>query len=381
MQRPTLEFYQDLMVVNSDHLALSLQAFEKFKAQGFPTRKMENWKYTSINKLQKEQFNFDEKLTAISHDLYKPIVREQVLTGDLIKKISHHPFALLNLATSNNIGMIEVKKGQSPSEAITLNFSLANNQLLQQCLVVKVSENESLTLHVNYENSDDSACFANVFIKVELAKNAQCTIYKNQQLNKQTYLIDNVHVEQKANSYFYNFDLACGATMARSDVDVNLLGSGADVSLNGFYQAKGNQHIDQHSHIQHHVENCTSSEHFRGTIDDKARAVFNGKIIIDKDAQKSQTQQINKNLLLSSQAEVDTKPELEIYANDVKAAHGATVGQLDESALFYLQARGITRADAMQLLMQGFAYAVFDTIKDDKVQKHYKQQLTVGEFE
>lgn len=379
MHHPSLEFYQDLMHANSDYPALSLQAFEKFKAQGFPTRQMENWKYTSVAKLQKEHFNFDRTISAISHERYKPIKRDQVLTEDLLDKISRHPFALLNLATSNNIGLITIDKGQSPSEAISLDFALEDNQLLQQCLLVKVSENESLTLNINYSNADDSACFANVFIKVELAKNAQCTIYKKQQLNNKSYLIDNIHVEQQSDSYFYNFDLTCGSALARSDVDVNLLASGANVSLNGFYQAKGNQHIDQHSLINHHVENCTSSEHFRGTIDDKARAVFNGKIIIAKDAQKSQTQQINKNLLLSSQAEIDTKPELEIYANDVKAAHGATVGQLDENALFYLQARGIARSDAIELLMQGFAFAVFDTIKDKNVQKYFKQQLTIGE--
>lgn len=380
MHCPSLEFYEDLMRENHNDSPLRAQAFQKFTNQGFPTRKTENWKYTSTSKLQKTSFKYIKNLTAVSDKHYKQAKPEEIITEHLIDQSSRHPFALLNLATGNNTGMIAIEKGQSLDKAITLNFLLSDNQLLQHCLVIKVAENESLTLNMNYGNSDGSACFANILIKIELAKNSQCTIYKNQQLNNTSYLIDNLIVDQQADSHFYHFDLACGGALARSDIDVNLLGRGADVSLNGFYQAKGSQHIDQHSLIHHHAESCNSREHFRGTIDDKATAVFNGKIIIAKNAQKTQTEQINKNLLLSSKAEVDTKPELEIYADDVKAAHGATVGQLDESALFYLQARGLDRADAIELLMQGFAFAAFDTIKDKKTQETFKQQLFRGEI-
>jgi Fe-S cluster assembly protein SufD len=163
--------------------------------------------------------------------------------------------------------------------------------------------------------------------------------------------------------------------LARTDLQTQLLETGAEIVLNGLYIADGRQHIDNHTRVEHIAAHTRSEQDYRGVISDRARAVFNGKAKVHKDAQKTDAQQSNRNLLLSGQAEIDTKPELEIYADDVKCSHGATVGQLDEDALFYLLSRGIDRDTAKGLLIFAFVDDVMARIGIDAVRQRLEQAV------
>ncbi|MCD8543208.1 MAG: SufD family Fe-S cluster assembly protein [Gammaproteobacteria bacterium] len=179
-------------------------------------------------------------------------------------------------------------------------------------------------------------------------------------------------VTQKENSTFSATTIDNGAALSRTDIFVNLDAPYAKTSLQGIFETTNQQIADHHSIINHHAPFCESMQHYRGIANDSSTGIFNGKVIIEKNAQKSIVNQLNKNLLLSNKATINTKPELEIYADDVKASHGATVGQLDEQALFYLQSRGIETNDARQLLIDGFLYAIFSTIKNKNIAEYLR---------
>jgi Fe-S cluster assembly protein SufD len=162
-------------------------------------------------------------------------------------------------------------------------------------------------------------------------------------------------VQQQANSHFDSQSLSLGGKLVRSDTRITLLGAQANSTLNGIYAPNEGQHIDHHTTVHHAVGHCTSQQDYKGILQGQSRAVFNGKVIVAKDAQKTDAKQHNKNLLLSANAEIDTKPQLEIFADDVLCSHGTTVGQLDEEALFYLATRGIDRQEASSYLIHAFA--------------------------
>lgn len=294
-----------------------------------PTRKMENWKYTPINKLLAAEFN--------------------------------------NFSKKNEL--IEIKLSKKEPLYLNQKYNKNTAQSIHQKIVV--GENIHAEILFNHASEDETACFTNIFTEIVLEKNAKLCIYKKQRLNKNSFLIDFIQVNQAEESVFNSFTLDNGATLSRTDFIVNLNAPHAEANLQGVYLTKDEQIADHHSVIHHHAPHCQSKQHYRGILQDKSKAIFNGKVIFEKDAQKSVTQQLNKNLLLSNQAEIDTKPELEIYADDVKASHGATVGQLDQQALFYLQARGIHLQEAKGLLMEGFLKEVFLTIENKELQNSF----------
>lgn len=326
--------------------------FRDFKA---PTRQMENWKYTSLRKLMECEFTHD-LVGASCGSPYKTSI-----------PLSLHPFA--HLASMVEIETLSIT--QSPSSPINLIYSQEKNtaKIIHQKIIV--AENIHAEIIFEYISNDDTACFTNQVIEISLEKNAKLSIYKKQTLNKNSFLIDFIQVNQAEESVFNSFTLDKGATLSRTDFVVNLNAPHAEANLQGVYLTKDEQVADHHSVIHHHAPHCQSRQHYRGILQDKSKAIFNGKVVFEKDAQKSVTQQLNKNLLLSNQAEIDTKPELEIYADDVKASHGATVGQLDQQALFYLQARGIHLEEAKGLLMEGFLKEVFLTIENKELQNSF----------
>lgn len=331
------------------------EIFDDFQLT-IPSRKLENWKYTPVQKLFETEFN-------AGLDIGRPTARPYTSATQLLA----HPFADIAIAMASEVKILKIT--ESFSAPMQMNFVNKENKASIIHQRIHVAENISAEIVLNHISEDDSACFTNLLTEIILEKNAKLTIYKNQTLNHNSFLIDFILVSQASSSSFYSFTLDKGAALSRTDFVVHLNEPQAEASVHGFYHTVGNQVADHHSVIHHHAPHCQSSEHYRGILDDSSKAIFNGKVVIDQDAQKTSTQQLNKNILLSSKAEVDTKPELEIYANDVKAKHGATVGQLDESALFYLMARGIEKSAALTLLMSGFSKEVFDTIPNKQVQK------------
>jgi len=186
-----------------------------------------------------------------------------------------------------------------------------------------------------------------------------------------------IYVKQDRDSRYTSHNIALGGWLVRNDLHVALNDSGADCTLNGLYITRGRQHVDNHTWIDHNKPQTTSNQWYKGVLDGRSRAVFNGRVVVHKDAQKTTAQQSNHNLLLSGNAEVDAKPQLEIYADDVKCAHGCTVGQLDAEALFYLRSRAVDAATARSILVYAFAADVLERIQLRPVRQLLEQELAV----
>jgi Fe-S cluster assembly protein SufD len=245
--------------------------------------------------------------------------------------------------------------------------------------LIVLGKNARATVIETYSGPDDTEYFTNSVTEVSLEAGAALDHYKLQQEGQKGFHIGSLEVWQQRDSRFYSHSISLGGKLARNDINVKLQGPGAQVILNGLYLAGGTQHIDNHTRIDHLSPHTSSKENYRGVLSGRARGVFNGKVIVHKDAQKTDAHQSNANLLLSSEAEVDTKPELEIYADDVKCSHGATVGQLDENMLFYLQSRAIPEDLAHSLLTFAFAEDVISRIQLAPVRRRLEQHV-VGQL-
>jgi Fe-S cluster assembly protein SufD len=217
--------------------------------------------------------------------------------------------------------------------------------------------------------------FTNVVTEVELGENAAVDYYRLQEESSKAFHISGVHVRQDRDSRFDAHTVTLGSALVRNDVDVRLAAPGAHCELNGLYLAGGRQHVDTHTRVDHLQPHGTSNEFYKGILDGHARSVFNGKVIVHPDAQKTDARQSNKNLLLSVNAEADTKPELEIYADDVKCSHGATVGQLDADSVFYLRSRGLDETAARNLLTFAFAREIIEQVKVAPLRSYLDQAV------
>jgi Fe-S cluster assembly protein SufD len=242
-------------------------------------------------------------------------------------------------------------------------------------LLVKAAENSHATLVERHVALDEAVYLSNVVSEVELDGNAALNYYRLQEESAKAFHISGVHVRQDRDSRFDSHTVTLGSALVRNDVDARLAAVGAHCELNGLYLAGGRQHVDTHTRIDHLQPHCSSNEFYKGILDGHARSVFNGKVIVHPDAQKTDARQSNKNLLLSADAEADTKPELEIYADDVKCSHGATVGQLDADAVFYLRSRAIDEDAARNLLTFAFAHEIIDQVKIPALRSYLDQAV------
>lgn len=238
---------------------------------------------------------------------------------------------------------------------------------------LRLSHAVSAQVIEHYIGVGDTSGFTNVVSEVELQEGAVCTHYKLQQESTKQLHIGRLHVRQERGSNFTSHALALGASLSRTDIHVEMQGEGASCTLNGLYLTGGRQHTDHHTRVDHLVPHCTSREYYRGVLDGRSRAVFNGKVVVHEQARKTDAQQSNANLLLSQHAEVDTKPELEIYNDDVKCTHGATVGQIDMEQLFYLRSRGLGEVEARNVLVFAFADDVLMRLPLDTVRRHLEK--------
>ncbi|MDX1489346.1 MAG: Fe-S cluster assembly protein SufD, partial [Acidiferrobacterales bacterium] len=355
------------------------QALTRFSDQGFPTAHDEDWKYTSVTPLQRHAFKparLDAKpLTQkqlAPFLLYAPDLPRMVfVNGHYIESLSDigklpsgvvatslaraledqaehlqehlgryapidkHGFAALNTAFLSDGAYIFVPQDAALTEPLHLLFIATADVepvLAQPRNVIVAKENSQAKLIESYVGLDDARYFTNTISEIAISEGAALEHYKLGEESLKAYHIGGVHVRQAGNSRFVSHNVAAGGALMRNDIDVVFTGEGADCELNGLYLVSGRQHVDNHTRIDHAKPGCSSREFYKGVLDGRGRAVFNGRIIVHQDAQHTDAQQQNKNLLLSGDAEIDTKPQLEIYADDVKCAHGATVGQLDSDA-------------------------------------------------
>jgi Fe-S cluster assembly protein SufD len=286
---------------------------------------------------------------------------------------SASPYAL-NLALCTDGAFVRLARGtalEQPLHLVFIGATAAADSHLRNLIVADANSAASIVEH----HVGGGATLGTVVTRVQAAQDARITHVKLQQQDAQAIHVAQIEAEQARGSHFASHSLSFGARLARNDIRTRFNGEGCETLFNGLYHVDGRRHVDHHTLIEHARPLGTSREYYRGLVDGNARGVFAGRIIVAQDAQRTDAVQRCDNLLLSRLAEADARPELEIYADDVKCAHGATVGQIDEDALFYLRARGIDEVHARQLLTYAFAAEVIERIAHDALRKHARTAL------
>ncbi len=386
--------------------------------KGFPTRKDEEWRFTDLRPLLETQFQLPEpqvvnslseqqvksftysdfngpqlvfvngffalhlsivpqdqgeiRITSIGEELKNG--NQKVLEEVSVKNVvESNIFSALNTAFFTDGVVIEIPDEtvlKAPINILHLTYASGVNPETAVRHILKVGKNSFVRLIETYRSfADEAVGFTNALVTFNLSENAQVIHSKVQYENLKSFHLSNTFVVQQQNSRYVSNNIALGGRLVRNNINITLSGRNADAVLNGLYMGHGHQHIDNHTLIDHAVPECTSNELYQGILNDRSTAVFAGKILVRPDAQKTDAVQANNCLLLSEEAVVDTMPQLEIYADDVKCTHGATVGQLDEDAIFYLRSRGIGEQRAKNLLIYSFAERIIEQIKVDSVRE------------
>jgi Fe-S cluster assembly protein SufD len=383
---------------------------EQFAAAGFPGRRDEDWKYTDLRRVTRRSFatavrapaevpaieGFDcptllfvngrfagssrlpegAALQPLSEAMAAghPACRELLGT---IADPARHRFAALSTALFTDGVLVELAPGSALAEPLRLVFIAGGGEspvLACPRVLVHAGANSAATLVEHYLSAPGEALELAV-TELALGPGARLEHYRLQEASVECFQLGVLAARLDRDASLVSHNLAIGGRIARLDVDVQLSGPGARVEMNGLYVARDGQHHDSHTRVDHAVPRTTSEQLYRGVLSGKSRAVFNGKAIVHRGAAGTDARQSNANLLLSPGAEVDTKPELEIYADDVKCSHGATTGQLDVNALFYLRSRGLDEETARSVLTFAFADAVLARMSLAPLRRHAEQQV------
>ena len=396
------------------------QAMESFHKQGIPNRRHEEYKYTSVDLMLKEEFNFtsnknikDEQIEPLKFlkDAHVAIIENGVFieglsnlqnlpeglticslvdavtsTSSVFEKhyaqyadVKSDPFIALNTAMTKDGVFIHVAKNviiEKPIHIIHISTAFENTIIHPRNLIV-VDENAQAKIIESFETVDSTAkIFNNALTEIVVDRRAIVEHYKIQDENELGYLMNTTQVIQQKQSVFSTHTFTLSGSLVRNNLTLVLDDEHIESHLNGLYLTSGNQVVDNHTVVDHRKPNCNSNELYKGIIDGKSTATFNGKIFVRKDAQKTNAFQSNKNILLSEAGTINTKPQLEIYADDVKCSHGSTTGKLDADSIFYLRARGLSTESAKRLLMHAFASEVVDTIKIEALREYVKERIS-----
>ncbi len=378
----------------------------RFAAQGFPTMKHEEWKYTPLGALEKLSFSCtlteppaltwgqleqwvvmpDARHRAVFVDgVFQPglSVLSQLPNGAQVRVLSslseedslplmelleqaqsRTPFAALNAAFMAEGAWVTVAEGVQVDEPLlVLHVSTTPHRAQHLVLAYELAEDSSLVVMEQYLGLTDDPYLMNVASSMTLSSGARLSHVKVQEEGRKAFHLASTQANLKRDGHLSSHAFALRGALGRNDTEVVLAEAGAHVVLKGLYEVEGKSLQDFHTVIRHDSPDCSSDQYFKGVLKDSGRAVFNGKIQVARDAQRTQSRQANHNLLLSDQAEVDTKPQLEILADDVKCSHGATIGQLDENQWFYLRARGVGAEEARELLIAAFAMEMVDMVE------------------
>lgn len=378
------------------------QAFDRFLAQGFPTTRDEEWRFTNIAPIAalratpapERSFSAAEAAALQPGDGVSIVIVNGRVSGDVptlpagVTLRTIHTaesqdlqparpeggtvFSDLNTAFFEDLIVLEIAAKAVVTEQLRLLFvSVADGPVMvSPRILIRVGEAAQASVIETYvDATTDGVALVNVVVDVEVAPNAILDHVKVQRQNPASFHIAGMFARVARGGTFTSHAVTVGGRIARNDIVSKLDGEGAECTLNGLYVGNGDALIDTHTTIDHAQAHCPSHEVYKGILAGKARAVFNGKIFVRKDAQKTDAKQTNKALLLTDEAQVNTKPQLEIFADDVKCTHGAAIGQLDEDALFYLRARGISALDARNMLIHAFAGDVLDGIRSEPVRR------------
>ncbi len=357
----TKDFVEFIGDSGNELAQLRRAAFDHFAAVGFPSVKNEEWKYTKAKPISDSRFGIaDLSLNEAPIDR----VREF--------KFDRNGFTALHLAFAEFV-VVTIPEETSIAEPIEFKFTNGDGRARFPHLIVIAEPGSKAIIVESYES--ESSCFTNSATQVFVGANANITHYRVQKESPEAFHIGTTEVTLGAGSLYNSTNINLGGAIARHDVHVNFTAEGGEAFVDGLYMLNGSQHSDTHSTIDHAVPNCVSHQTYKGVLSDKSRGVFNGKVFVRENARGTDAQQSNKNLLLSNDARVDTKPQLEIFNDDVKCSHGATVGQLEDEELFYLLSRGINPSLAANLLTYGFAEEIINKIGIDSIKRELDEAV------
>ncbi len=396
--------------------------FRKLKEESFPTLKTEDWKYTNLKEIinssfslsneEVENFDIDEELIkskfydiesikfvfingvlSLKHSDLSKVPDFAVITNlkDAIKNntevVEKHfnkllktenIFNLINSTFTTDglfVWMPENKTLSIPIQVIYISGSNKNDVLSTPRNLIFAHKNSEFSIIVNYVGYGNNVYLNNTVTEAFIDEDARVDIYTIQDQKEDSFHIERTEVLQKNRSIFNNFTFSFGGKLIRNDIGSELDGEHLECHYYGLSLGQGNQHIDNHTFVDHAKPNCMSNELYKSILDDNSRGVFAGKILVRQDAQKTNAYQSNKTVLLKETAKIDTQPQLEIFADDVKCSHGATIGQLDKNAYFYILSRGVSEETAKSMLIRAFAMDVLENIKLDIVKEDLNHKI------
>ncbi len=324
-------------------------AFERFSQLGFPTTHDEEWRFTNVAPIARKPWRVAAEGSSIQRNnalgKYAPLT---------------NPFVALNTAFLGSVAFHEVARNAVLERPIEIVHECSDGVARHPRTLIVVGPNAQCTIVETYKGSGQY--FTNAVTEIVAGENSIVDHYKVQLESPEAFHIATMQVQLGRSANVTSHSISLGGALVRNDANA-VLSEGTEATLNGLYIVNGSQHIDNHTVLDHAMPHGTSHELYKGILDGKATAVFNGRIIVRKDAQKTDSKQTNKNLVLSDDAVINTKPELQILADDVRCTHGATIGQLDSESMFYLQSRGIGRNEARDLLIYAFAQDIAGRIK------------------
>ena len=384
------------------------EAIKNFESIGFPTKKNESWKYTSLKQVLDTDYSiFPSKNTALVYskiekyliddiDSYKIIFVDGIYSSHLsetthegmdiclMSSVSNKPkyapiienyfnkalkkdgISDLNTAFSKEGAFIHIPKNklvEKPIQIIHFNSGNESSLMLQPRNLIIVDENSQLQIIERHQNLNENEVLTNSVTEIFVNPKSIVDYYKIQNDNKQASIIDTTSIVQEHNSVCTLHTFSFGGKLTRNNLTFSQKGEHIESIMKGITIIEEKQHVDHNTLVHHIKPNCESHQDYKGIFDDSSTGVFNGTVVVEKEAQKTNAFQANNNVLLSDKASINTKPQLEIFADDVKCSHGCTIGQLDKNALFYLKSRGIPEKEAKALLMYGFANNVMQSVK------------------
>ncbi|MBD3583730.1 Fe-S cluster assembly protein SufD [Flavobacterium selenitireducens] len=401
--------FEEQIDTDTDLHDVRTAALKNFEEKGFPTKKLEAWKYTSLNSVLKNDFTvfpkmesalefadvkkyflheidtykvvfidgvFSSFLSSTTHDGIDVCLMSSALTKPKYKMIIDEYFnkvasqeeslTTLNTAFSKEGAFINIPRSKVADKPIEIMYFSTGNEtalMVQPRNLVIAGENSHVQIVERHQSLSGNAVLTNAVTEIFAKKRAIVDYYKLQNDQNSASLIDNTYISQKEMSAVKVHTFSFGGNITRNNLNFFHEGEHIDSTLKGITILDGTQHVDHHTLVRHATPNCESHQNYKGIYGDKSTGVFNGKIYVEKEAQKTDAFQQNNNILLSDKATINAKPQLEIFADDVKCSHGCTIGQLDERAMFYMQSRGIPKKEAKALLMYAFSNEVIESIK------------------
>ena len=396
---------------------LRRDSFERFYQVGFPSTHDEDWRFTNVSAIAQMTFELARngrtrlsqkdlepyriagvgcQLVFVNGHFSAPLTSpsklpDGVKVSSLAREISSHPgaielhfgryldirrdaFCALNTAFAEDGAYIHIRRGRLVEEPICLLFVSTGNDapsVNHPRNLIVAEENSQAVFVEDYVSLDgDGTAFCNTVTELVAGDHTVLSHYMIEREHKEAFNISTLRIQQERGANVMSHSVLLGGTLVRNNVQPVLAGEGAECLINGFFLGNGYQHLDNYMLVEHASPRCGSRQFYNGILDGHAHGVFHGRIIVHKDAQKTDAKQTNRNLLLSDDAQIDTKPQLEIYADDVKCTHGATIGQVEGDALFYLRSRGIDEVSARKLLLFAFASECLDRMKPGPIRKH-----------